>query len=137
MIPVQLSGRYPFESRAAKRLGFVLSPPALEELQVHRLFGVFMRDTLDELSDRHLDSKFFPQFPLQALLKSLVRLAFATWELPSTTKMGISLALCDQKLASAKNQAGRNVNDMHGSSGLIHMTGTGRRVSTNQVPQFT
>ena len=53
----------------------------------------------------NLDAQFFLQLAAQAFLKAFLRLPFATGEFPKTAQMSVGMALGDEELAVAKNQA--------------------------------
>ena len=60
------------------------------------LLGIFVSERFDQLTDRHLDTKFLTQFARQAFFERFIRFAFAAGEFPQTAKVSIDVALSDQ-----------------------------------------
>lgn len=96
----------PFARGTIQRLRFTVSQSAKKEPQVDGLCPIVVADRLEEFPHLHFHTKFLPQFADKALLKSLVRLAFAAGEFPKPAKMRSGVALGDQKFAGTENQTG-------------------------------
>jgi len=62
-------------------------------------------------ADLDLNAQFLMQFTSQAVLKTLVRFAFAAGELPAAAQVRVRAALSDQEFAFLEDQAGGNVDD--------------------------
>ena len=54
----QLIGPHPFESGAAKQLGFTLEPLTAIKIQAHGLFRVSVHQAFDQRPDGDLDPEF-------------------------------------------------------------------------------
>jgi len=97
-----------------------------------------MGDLPEQLANADLDSQFLPQFPHEALLERFALLALATGKFPQTAEMRIRVALCDQHLSVAENQAGGDVNDLSRVEGRgSRARGSSVRLSTlDSRPRF-
>ena len=88
------SDRLSFENRADKKP------------EMNGFPRIVVRYGFKTLSHAHLDSQFLPQLAFEALLESLASLAFATREFPQTAKVRLCVALSNQELAIAEDDAG-------------------------------
>lgn len=73
--------------------------------------GVGVGEAFEEGSHFHLDSQFLGQFPDQARLIRLTRLAFPPRKFPQPAQMRLSMPPGDEEFAVFENQPGRNFDD--------------------------
>ena len=71
-----------------------------------------MLNGLDEFAHYHFDAEFFTQLTRETRFKTFIALALATGKFPQSAEMCVSVALRDEQLAIAKDEAGADFNDL-------------------------
>ena len=104
--------RHPFDSGTIQRLRFTLRESAQEKFQQHGAFGIGMLDRIEQFSNHDLDAQFFTKLAPEALLEGFARFAFATGEFPQAAEMRGGVALGDEQLTGAEDEAGADFNDL-------------------------
>lgn len=110
----QALSRGPFVRGAANGSRLALGQAAQEEFQVNGFSGIVVSDLLERLAKRNLDVQFLAEFPNEAILKSLARLAFTTGEFPQASQVTAFGALGDEKFLLVKNQSCGDVDGFNG-----------------------
>src|SRR5512144_2260279 len=82
-----------------------LFDPAMEEMQLHRLFGIVMPD--DPKGNGGIDTnvQFFEQFPLQTFFQCLSRFPLPSRKLPKPAQMHARFSFGDQITAFVADQS--------------------------------
>jgi hypothetical protein len=113
-VVAKLRKRNPFERRTVQQLKFALLPTAFEEAKVHGLFGVLVRNALDELADSDANAEFLLQFAHKALFECLADLTFSAGKFPKTAEMRVWMTLRDEEFSVVEDQAGGHFNGLRG-----------------------
>ena len=100
----------PGEIRAADCARFVIKPGAMEKLEPHSFFRIFVRDGFDEFPDFDFDAEFLHQFALQTFLGRFAGIHLAAGKFPKTAEMGFGMAKRDEKQSVTKNKSGGDFN---------------------------
>ena len=72
---------------------------------------IIVRNFREQFTNGNFHTEFLADFADQALLVSFAGFTFATGKFPKPTKVGYQMALCDEKLAGAKNERGADLGD--------------------------
>ena len=81
---------YPTDCRAAQgaRFGLGFRQSAAEETQVNRFLRIRVRQAFHQILHDYVNSKFLPEFTVEAILERLARFTLAAGELPEPGEVG-------------------------------------------------
>lgn len=108
---VEANAIHPFDRSTIECLWFALRQLTEEKFQQDGALGIGVRDGVEQFTNDDFHAEFLAQLAPETLLEGFTGLAFAAGKFPQPPEMRGGVALGDEQLAGAKDEARADFDD--------------------------